>query len=94
VTVQNHALKPRHDVGKRRTWAVPALIVRVPDRDEPGDPFVRRGAGQEKLIKVGAKVVSHGRYVAFQMAAAAIPRLIVEPRPQPAVASAGSFRSS
>ncbi len=29
---------------------------------------------REKLIKIGAKVVSHGRYVAFQMAEVAIPR--------------------
>lgn len=29
---------------------------------------------REKLIKIGAKVVSHGRYVAFQMAQVAIPR--------------------
>jgi hypothetical protein len=29
---------------------------------------------RDKLIKVGAKVVSHGRYVAFQMAEVAIPR--------------------
>ena len=29
---------------------------------------------KEKLIKIGAKVVSHGRYVAFQMAQVAIPR--------------------
>ena len=29
---------------------------------------------QEKLIKIGAKVVSHGRYVTFQMAEVAIPR--------------------
>src|SRR5262245_6877753 len=28
----------------------------------------------EKLIKIGAKVVSHGRYVVFQMAEVAIPR--------------------
>ena len=45
---------------------------------------------KEKLIKIGAKVVSHGRYVAFQMAEVAIPRQmfqeilrpIAEPRPQ------------
>jgi len=45
---------------------------------------------KEKLIKIGAKVVSHGRYVAFQMAQVAIPRqmfqeilrLIAELRPQ------------
>jgi hypothetical protein len=46
---------------------------------------------KEKLIKIGAKVVSHGRYVAFQMAEVAIPRQmfqeilrpIAELRPQP-----------
>ena len=46
---------------------------------------------KEKLIKIGAKVVCHGRYVAFQMAEVAIPRqmfqeilrLIAELRPQP-----------
>ena len=51
---------------------------------------------QEKLIKTGAKLVSHGRYVAFQMAEVAIPRslfaeilqLIGELRPPPDPASA------
>ena len=46
---------------------------------------------KETLIKIGAKVVSHGRYVAFQMAEVAFPRqlfqeilrLIAELRPQP-----------
>ncbi len=48
----------------------------------------------EKLIKIGAKVVSHGRYVAFQMAEAAIPRQMfqeilrpiagLQPQPAPA----------
>jgi hypothetical protein len=46
---------------------------------------------KEKLIKIGAKVVTHGRYVAFQMAEVAIPwnlfadilRLIAELRPPP-----------
>jgi hypothetical protein len=50
---------------------------------------------KEKLIKIGAKVVSHGRYVAFQMAEVAIPRnlfadilrLIAELRPPPAAVS-------
>jgi hypothetical protein len=31
---------------------------------------------REKLIKIGAKVVSHGRYIAFQMAEVAIPRTL------------------
>ena len=43
------------------------------------------------MIKIGAKVISHGRYVAFQMAAVAIARqlfvdilrLIGELRPPP-----------
>jgi hypothetical protein len=51
---------------------------------------------REKLIKIGAKVVSHGRYVAFQMAEVAIPRnvfadilrLIAELRPPPAASTA------
>ena len=29
---------------------------------------------REKLIKIGARVVSHGRYVTFQMAEVAVPR--------------------
>ena len=50
---------------------------------------------KEKLIKIGAKVVSHGRYVVFQMTEVAIPRqfqeilrLIAELRPQPPPAPA------
>jgi hypothetical protein len=50
---------------------------------------------KEKLIKIGAKAVSHCRYVAVQMAEVAIPRilfadilrLVSELRPPPAVAS-------
>ena len=45
-----------------------------------------------KLIKIGAKVVSHGQYVTFQLAEVAVPRdlfrkilrLIDELRPRPA----------
>src|SRR5580704_5668570 len=51
---------------------------------------------KEKLIKIGAKVVSHGRYIVFQMAEVAIPRqmfqeilrLIAELWPQPPPAPA------
>jgi hypothetical protein len=60
VTIQNHGLKPHQRLG-----AVPARIVRVPDRDEPGNPFVLRDAWREKLIKIGAKGVRHGRYGAI-----------------------------
>jgi hypothetical protein len=46
---------------------------------------------KEKLIEIGAKIVSHGRYFAFQMAEVAIPknlfadirRMIAELRPPP-----------
>ncbi len=46
------------------------------------------------LIKIGAKIVRHGRYVTFQMAEVAVPkelfqeilRLIDELRPRPAPA--------
>ena len=31
---------------------------------------------KEKLIKIGAKVVSHGRYVVFQLAEVAVPRAL------------------
>jgi hypothetical protein len=31
---------------------------------------------KEKLIKIGAKVVSHGRYVTFQLAEVAVPRTL------------------
>jgi hypothetical protein len=45
----------------------------------------------EEVHKIGAKVISHGRYVAFQMAEVAIPRglfadilrMIAELRPPP-----------
>jgi Transposase DDE domain group 1 len=51
---------------------------------------------KEKLIKIGAKVINHGRYVTFQMAEVAIPRnlfadilrLIAELRPPPATSTA------
>jgi hypothetical protein len=56
----------------------------------------------EKLIKIGAKVVSHGRYITFQMAEVAIPRglfadilrLIVDLRAPPNPAPARTARLS
>ena len=49
---------------------------------------------REKLVKIGAKVVRHGRYVTFQLAEVAVPRelfrkilsLIEDLRPRPAPA--------
>ena len=51
---------------------------------------------REKLIKIGAKVVSHARYVAFQMAEVAVPknlfaeilRMIADLRPPPVTSTA------
>ncbi len=31
---------------------------------------------REKLIKIGTKIVSHGRYITFQLAEVAIPRAL------------------
>jgi hypothetical protein len=33
---------------------------------------------KDKLIKIGVKVVSHGRYIVFQMAEVAIPRQMIQ----------------
>ena len=52
--------------------------------NSPVLPIINRTASKdwsltslkEKLIKIGAKVVSHGRYVAFQMGEVAIPRTL------------------
>jgi hypothetical protein len=51
---------------------------------------------REKVIKIGAKVVGHARYVSFQMAEVAIPRnvfadilrMIAELRPPPITSTA------
>jgi hypothetical protein len=31
---------------------------------------------REKLVKIGARIVRHGRYVAFQLAEVAVPRAL------------------
>jgi len=54
---------------------------------------------REKLVKIGAKVVRHGRYVTFQLAEVAVPRelfrkiltLIDDLRRRPAPAEAGEI---
>ena len=62
-------------------------------------PVMNRGAVERAIrfgLAVGAKVVNHGRYVAFQMAEVAIPRnlfadilrLIAELRPPPVTSTA------
>jgi hypothetical protein len=62
VRLQLHALA--YNLGNfMRTLAMPNAV-------EPWSLTSLR----EKLIKIGAKVVSHGRYVTFQMAEVAVPR--------------------
>ena len=62
VRLQLYALA--HNLGNfMRTLA-------MPETAEPWSLTTLR----EKLIKIGAKVVSHGRYVTFQMAEVAVPR--------------------
>ena len=58
------------------------------------DLIVHEARLMEKLIKIGAKVVRHGRYVIFQIAEVAVPRELFQeilrlidglrPRPAPA----------
>ena len=78
--------------------AAPASCARLQPRQflaDAGDARADQGlvltSLKDKLIKIGAKVVSHSRYVIFQMAEVAIPRqmfqeilrLIAGLRPQP-----------
>ena len=65
-------------------------FLRTPATPEPINDWSMTTL-REKLIKIGAKVVSHARYVSFQMAEVAIPhnvfadilRMIAELRPPP-----------
>ena len=63
------ALRPIAEAGV----VAPHLVWRSPNRalEQVPDPLTSL---REKLIKIGAKVVSHGRYVTFQMAEVAVPR--------------------
>ncbi len=73
----------------------PIAINNINDLDAATPRNCKRSV-KEKLIKIGAKVVSHGRYIAFQMAEIAIPRnlfadilrLIAELRPPPVMSTA------
>jgi len=59
-----------------RTWTMPSGCA-APRRCVGWSAVgrrTRRARLREKLIKVGAKVVSHGRYVTFQMAEVAVLR--------------------
>jgi len=59
---------------------------------------------REKLVKIGAKIVRHGRYVVFQLAEVAVPRVLfaeilrridrLRPRPPPLLARASRARNN
>ena len=80
---------------RRRECLQPRQFLRTLATPEPIKDWSLTSL-KDKLIKIGAKVVSHGRYVAFQMAEVAIRRqmfqeilrLIAELRPQPPPAPA------
>ncbi len=66
VRLQLHALA--YNLGNfMRTLAMP----------ETAEPWSLSSL-REKLIKIDARVVSHGRYVTFQMAEVAVPRRLFE----------------
>jgi hypothetical protein len=39
-------------------------------------PLARMNTLREKLVKIGAWIVRHGRYVVFQLAEVAVPRML------------------
>ncbi len=63
------ALPPRADVMQK------ANLRRLVTLSGPWGPVIRSlNALHEKLVKIGAKVVRHGRYVTFQLAEVAVSR--------------------
>ena len=57
-------------VERLREGAPDALAVALPEAVEHWSLTTLR----EKLVKIGAKVVHHGRYITFQLAEVAVPR--------------------
>jgi hypothetical protein len=69
VRLQGHA---QAAVGSASRGGEPDRLHRVAHEVRPGGA-ARLTSRKEKLIKIGAKVASHPRHVAFRMAEAAIP---------------------
>ena len=65
-------------------------MLAMPKTAEPWSPTSLR----EKLIKIGAKVVSHGRYTTFQMAEVAVAATDVPGNPDVDRPTAGAARTS
>ncbi len=61
----------------RTLWAAPGMSTNSQERTSALPEEVEHWSLttlREKLVKIGAKVVRHGRYVAFQMAEVAVSR--------------------
>jgi len=78
------------------------VVTRITAPSESGFPLVS-GSGaaskavtslREKLIKIGAKVVAHGRYVTFQMAEVAVSGQLFNENPLAHCPVAGATRTS
>ena len=60
------------------TYVELAAAVMAPYVDGVIDERAFKVTLREKLVKIGAKVVRHGRYVTFQLAEVAVPRSLFE----------------
>jgi hypothetical protein len=92
---QNHACRNNQVLQSRIGYLLTRRLQPRQFLADAGDAGADQGLvtdeSEGKAIRIGAKVVSHGRYVIFQMAEVAIPRqmfqeilrLIAELRPQP-----------
>src|SRR5262249_26295837 len=98
MTVEfNHTIVWAHDSKASASFLSQMLGLPAPNQWGPFQVVATgNGVSVDFMDKDGAKIVSHGRYVAFQMAEVAIPRnlfadilrLIEELRPPPDAAAA------
>ena len=63
-------MEARQKLARAFRWIATAVSERLPKEVEHWSLTTLR----EKLVKIGAKVVRHGRYVTFQLAEVAVPR--------------------
>ena len=64
----------RGSLSASRRWLQSPQFRAKPGDAEGGRTVVTSPAAPRKLIKIGAKVVSQGRYITFQMVEVAVPR--------------------
>ena len=73
-SVRSYLCRQRGSPSASRRWLQSPQFRAKPGDAQSGRTVVASPAAPRKLIKIGAKVVSHGRYVTFQMAEVAVPR--------------------